>query len=63
MNEDDKAVEIREPKKVLLRLKPEMYEVVKKLATEDLRSINGEIEFALKEWLAIRQNRSNKESL
>jgi hypothetical protein len=38
----------REPKKVLLRLDPAVHEAIAKWAADDLRSINAQIEFALR---------------
>ncbi|BCB84674.1 type II toxin-antitoxin system antitoxin [Phytohabitans suffuscus] len=42
-----------ERKKLLLRLDPDVYEAVAKWAADDLRSVNSQIEFALR--LALRQ--------
>ncbi|MGF6886433.1 hypothetical protein ABIA39_004793 [Nocardia sp. GAS34] len=41
----------REPKKVLLRLDPAVYEAIAKWAADDLRSINAQIEYALRRAL------------
>lgn len=38
----------REPKKVLLRLDPAVHEALAKWAADDLRSINAQIEYALR---------------
>lgn len=38
----------REPKKVLLRLDPAVHEAIAKWAADDLRSVNAQIEFALR---------------
>ncbi|MBF6148288.1 hypothetical protein A5780_09005 [Nocardia sp. 852002-20019_SCH5090214] len=38
----------REPKKVLVRLDPAVHEAIAKWAADDLRSINAQIEFALR---------------
>ncbi|WP_035718540.1 hypothetical protein [Gordonia shandongensis] len=43
----------RPPKKVLLRLDPAVHEAVAKWAADDLRSINGQLEYALR--LALKQ--------
>ncbi|MBL1077966.1 hypothetical protein JK358_26535 [Nocardia sp. 2] len=43
----------REPKKVLLRLDPAVHEALAKWAADDLRSINAQIEFALR--MALKQ--------
>ena len=40
-----------ERKKLLLRLDPEVYEAVARWASDDLRSINAQIEFALRRAL------------
>lgn len=42
-----------ERKKLLLRLDPQVYEAVAKWAADDLRSVNAQIEYALR--LALRQ--------
>jgi hypothetical protein len=42
-----------ERKKLLLRLDPQVYDAVARWAGDDLRSVNGQIEFALR--LALRQ--------
>ncbi|WP_174550375.1 hypothetical protein [Nocardia coubleae] len=42
-----------EPKKVLLRLDPAVHEAIAKWAADDLRSINSQIEYALR--LALEQ--------
>jgi len=38
-----------EKKRFLLRLEPELWAALEKWAADDLRSINGQIEFLLKE--------------
>ncbi|WP_199742722.1 hypothetical protein [Nocardia stercoris] len=38
----------REPKRLLLRLDPAIHEAIAKWAADDLRSINGQIEYALR---------------
>ncbi|MGS2810213.1 hypothetical protein [Nocardia sp. MW-W600-9] len=38
----------REPKKVLLRLDPAVHEAIAKWAADDLRSVNSQIEYALR---------------
>ncbi len=40
-----------ERKKLLLRLDPEVYEAAARWASDDLRSINAQIEFALRRAL------------
>ena len=42
-----------ERKKLLLRLDPQVYDAVARWASDDLRSVNAQIEFALR--LALRQ--------
>jgi hypothetical protein len=39
---------VPERKKLLLRLDPEVYEAVAKWAADDLRSVNAQIEYALR---------------
>lgn len=43
----------REPKKVLLRLDPDVHEAIAKWAADDLRSVNGQLEYALR--MALKQ--------
>ncbi|GAD85126.1 hypothetical protein [Nocardia asteroides] len=43
----------KEPKKVLLRLDPAVHEAIAKWAADDLRSVNSQIEYALR--LALEQ--------
>ncbi|MEU1982772.1 hypothetical protein [Nocardia sp. NPDC019395] len=51
-----------ERKKVLLRLDPAVYDAVAKWAADDLRSVNAQIEFALRRALeqAGRPPRNNR---
>ena len=42
-----------ERKKLLLRLDPDVYDAVARWAADDLRSVNSQIEFALR--MALRQ--------
>jgi hypothetical protein len=44
---------VAERKKLLLRLDPQVYDAVARWAADDLRSVNAQIEFALR--LALRQ--------
>jgi hypothetical protein len=49
-----------ERKKVLLRLDPDVYDAIARWAADDLRSINGQLEYALRRALhqagrAVRQ--------
>ncbi|MEV4131441.1 hypothetical protein AB0J72_04670 [Dactylosporangium sp. NPDC049742] len=46
-----------ERKKLLLRLDPQVYDAVARWAADDLRSVNAQIEFALR--LALRQTGRN----
>lgn len=41
-----------EKKRFLLRLDPAVYDAVAKWAADDLRSVNAQVEFALREALA-----------
>lgn len=50
-----------ERKSVLLRLNPALYEEIQRLAAEDLRSVNGEIEYLLREAVERRRRRPVKE--
>ncbi|MFE6921017.1 toxin-antitoxin system HicB family antitoxin [Nocardia sp. NPDC057663] len=43
----------KEPKKILLRLDPAVHEAIAKWAADDLRSVNSQIEYALR--LALTQ--------
>ena len=43
-----------EPKAFLLRLDPEVFAAVRKWAEDDLRSVNGQIEFLLRQALLKR---------
>lgn len=44
-----------------LRIDPELWEELQRLAARDLRSVNAEIEFLLREGLARRGVKSKKE--
>jgi hypothetical protein len=44
---------VAERKKLLLRLDPQVYDAIARWAADDLRSVNGQIEFALRR--ALRQ--------
>ncbi len=48
----------KEKKQLLLRLSPSLWEEVSKMAEDDFRSINGEIEYLLTE--AVRKRRKVK---
>jgi hypothetical protein len=49
---DPAQVPARERKKLLLRLDPQVYDAVARWAADDLRSVNAQIEYALR--LALR---------
>jgi hypothetical protein len=42
---------VAERKKLLLRLDPQVYEAVARWAADDLRSVNAQIEYALRQAL------------
>jgi hypothetical protein len=42
------------PKKFLLRISPELYDSIEALAQQEMRSVNGQIEYLLKE--AVRKH-------
>lgn len=44
-----------ERKSILLRISPELWEELQRMASDELRSINGQIEFLLRE--AVKQKR------
>ncbi len=44
-----------ERKALLLRLSPALYEEIQRLAAQDLRSVNGEIEYLLREAVERRR--------
>lgn len=50
-----------EKKTILLRLSPKMWEEINKWAEDEFRSVNGQIEYLLKEALA-RRNKSSKKA-
>lgn len=43
-----------EKKSFLLRISPELWDEIQRMAAEDLRSVNGEIEFLLREAMQRR---------
>ncbi|WP_132992846.1 hypothetical protein [Gordonia zhaorongruii] len=43
----------REPKKVLLRLDPDVHAAIAQWASDDLRSVNAQLEYALR--MALKQ--------
>jgi hypothetical protein len=48
-------------KPFLLRVPPDLWNEVEKWAADDLRSVNGQIEFILRQAVARRKNPSGKE--
>jgi hypothetical protein len=48
-------------KPILLRLSPELHRELQRLAAEELRSVNGQIEFLLRE--ALKQRKGGRRSL
>lgn len=55
-------VNMAEKKTILLRLSPKMWEEINKWAEDEFRSVNGQIEYLLKEAL-IRRSKSAKKAL
>ncbi len=51
-----------ERKALLLRLSPALYEEIQRLAAQDLRSVNGEIEFLLREAVERRRRAAHPEA-
>jgi hypothetical protein len=49
-----------ERKSFLLRLPPELWKELEKWAADELRSVNGQIEYVLRQAVARRKNDSNK---
>lgn len=48
---------MKQRKSFLLRISPELYEALEAWAQQELRSVNGQIEFVLKEAVARRRGR------
>jgi hypothetical protein len=46
-----------------LRLNPELYQAIEAWAHQEMRSVNGQIEFLLKEAVGKRQGLPNEKSL
>lgn len=46
-----------ERKSILLRISPELWEELQRMASDELRSINGQIEFLLREAVKQKRNR------
>jgi hypothetical protein len=51
---------MKQRKAFLLRISPELYEALEAIAQQEFRSVNGQIEFLLKESLA-RRGREGRE--
>ena len=49
-----------ERKSFLLRLPPELWKELERWAADELRSVNGQIEYVLRQAVARRKNDSNK---
>jgi hypothetical protein len=49
-----------ERKSFLLRLPPELWKELEKWAADELRSVNGQIEYVLRQAVARRKNDSNE---
>jgi hypothetical protein len=47
-----------EKKPFLLRLERDLYDELRRLAEADLRSLNGQIEYVLREWVQKRRGNS-----
>lgn len=50
-----------ERKPFLLRIPPELWQELEKWAADDLRSVNGQIEFILRQAVAKRRSESKKD--
>lgn len=57
-HEEPREQEPKERKSFLLRLQPELYEELRTWAAADLRSLNGHIEFLLRE--AVKKRRGSR---
>ena len=51
-----------ERKPFLLRIPPGLWQEIEKWATDDLRSVNGQIEFILRQAVARRRSQASKEA-
>jgi hypothetical protein len=51
-----------ERKPFLLRIPPELWQELEKWAADDLRSVNGQIEFILRQAVAKRKSQAARES-
>jgi len=52
----------QERKPFLLRISPELWQEIEKWAVDELRSVNGQIEFILRQAVARRKSQAGKES-
>ena len=50
-----------ERKPFLLRIPPELWQELEKWAADDLRSVNGQIEFILRQAVAKRKSQAGRE--
>jgi hypothetical protein len=50
-----------ERKSILLRISPELWEELQRMAAEELRSINGQIEYLLRQAIKARSRNLGKE--
>jgi hypothetical protein len=50
-----------ERKSILLRIPPELWEELQRMAAEELRSVNGQIEFLLREAMKARGRKTKQE--
>jgi hypothetical protein len=48
--------------RITLRLPPDLYEEIKAVAAAEVRSVNGQIELAIREHLDARRSRTEGES-
>jgi hypothetical protein len=51
-----------ERKSILLRISPELWEEIQRMASQELRSINGQMEFLLREAVKARRKKDLSES-
>lgn len=52
-----------ERKSFLVRLSPALYDEIQRMAEQDLRSVNGQIEFLLRQAVASRKGKSGNDEL
>ncbi len=51
----------KETKKILLRIPPELWEQIQRMADQEFRSINGQMEYLLREAVKARLKSARKE--